>query len=102
MFDVAQVYPAYGYSLAMRLILIGHRMTPALERVISDAMQTLDIQERRPPMEIIYIFIGFAIGLVAAIIYYGKPQGNLRVDRSDSDGPYFFLEINKPISSILK
>ena len=57
---------------------------------------------RRPPMEIIYIFIGFAIGLVAAIIYYGKPQGNLRVDRSDPDGPYFFLEIKKPISSILK
>ena len=53
-------------------------------------------------MEIIYIFIGFAIGLVAAVIYYGKPKGNLRVDRSDPDGPYFFLEIKKPISSILK
>lgn len=53
-------------------------------------------------MEIIYIFIGFTIGLVAAIVYYGKPQGNLRVDRSDPDGPYFFLEIKKPISNILK
>lgn len=53
-------------------------------------------------MEIIYILIGIAIGIVATVIYYGGPQGNLRVDRSDSDGPYFFLEIKKPISSILK
>ncbi len=53
-------------------------------------------------MEIIYILIGFAIGIVAAVIYYGRPQGNLRVDQSDMDGPYFFLEIKKPISNILK
>ena len=53
-------------------------------------------------MKIIYILIGFAIGIVAAVIYYGRPQGNLRVDQSDSDGPYFFLEIGKPMSSILK
>lgn len=53
-------------------------------------------------MEIIYILIGIAIGITVAIVYYGRPQGNLRVDQSDSDGPYFFLEIKKPISSILK
>lgn len=53
MLDVAQVYPAYGYSLAMRLILIGHRMTPALERVISDAMQTLDIEDMDEPKKMI-------------------------------------------------
>ena len=53
-------------------------------------------------MEIIYILIGIVIGIVAAVIYYGRPQGNLRVDQSDTDGPYFFLEIRKPISSILK
>lgn len=53
-------------------------------------------------MEIIYIFIGFAIGLAVAVVYYCRPQGNLRVDQSDSDGPYLFLEIKKPISSILK
>lgn len=53
-------------------------------------------------MEIIYIFIGFAIGFAVAVVYYGRSQGNLRVDQSDSDGPYFFLEIKKPISSILK
>lgn len=43
---------AYGYSLAMRLILIGHRMTPALERVVSDAMQTLDIEDMDEPKKV--------------------------------------------------
>lgn len=30
---------------------------------------------------------------------YNKAVGDLRIDRSDPDGPYLFLELDKPLSS---
>lgn len=30
---------------------------------------------------------------------YNEAVGDLRIDRSDPDGPYLFLELDKPLSS---
>lgn len=47
-------------------------------------------------MEVIYILIGILIGFVgASIIHRKRPIGFLRIDRSDPDGPYLFLELKK-------
>ena len=46
------------------------------------------------------ITIGFVIGLVVAgiakIAVSSKNVGNLRIDRSDPDGPFMFLELKEP------
>ena len=39
-------------------------------------------------MEVIYILIGILIGF-------------LRIDRSDPDGPYLFLELKKSVNEIM-
>lgn len=31
-----------------------------------------------------------------------KPVGTLRVDTSDPDGPYLFLELHTPVSEVMK
>lgn len=46
--------------------------------------------------------LGFWIGY---LIYHKKPQdpiGTLRVDTSDPDGPYLFLELHTPVSEVMK
>ena len=48
-----------------------------------------------------YIFatiLGFLIGVVImAIGILGLNAGNLRIDSSDEDGPYLFLELKRPV-----
>lgn len=49
-------------------------------------------------MEFVLIFIagiliGWAIALVATLIFKPKPFGDLRVDNSDPNEPYLFLEL---------
>lgn len=36
-------------------------------------------------------FIGY---LIARVVHRPKPAGNLRIDNSDPDGTYFFLELS--------
>lgn len=46
-------------------------------------------------------FIGFILGLF--FMAYGmavKTVGTIRVDSSNEDGPYLFLELNKPLSEV--
>lgn len=46
--------------------------------------------------------IGFILGLF--IMAYGiaiKIVGTIRVDSSNEDGPYLFLELDKPLSDVL-
>lgn len=45
----------------------------------------------------ILIFImGLVVGMaIALVITYHPEVGNLVVDRSDQDGPFFFLELEK-------
>lgn len=46
--------------------------------------------------------LGFWIGY---LIYRKKPKdpiGTLRVDTSDPDGPYLFLELHTPVSEVMK
>ena len=38
--------------------------------------------------------IGFAIGSIK------KPVGTVRIDRSDPDGPYIFLELEIPVAKL--
>lgn len=41
---------------------------------------------------------GFAIGIINS-----QPcSGRLRIDKSDSDGPYLFLELKEPVESLEK
>lgn len=53
-------------------------------------------------MEVIYVIIGILIGFVgASIIRRKQPVGFLRIDKSDPDGPYLFLELKKNINEII-
>ena len=53
-------------------------------------------------MEVIYVIIWILIGFVgASIIRLKQPVGFLRIDKSDPDGPYLFLELKKNINEII-
>ena len=53
-------------------------------------------------MEVIYVVIGILIGfVVTSIIRRKHPIGFLRIDKSDSDGPYLFLELKKSVNEII-
>lgn len=53
-------------------------------------------------MEVIYVVVGILIGFaVSAIIRQKHPVGFLRIDKSDSDGPYLFLELKKSVNEIV-
>ena len=58
-------------------------------------------------MEIVVVFAVLAIGVVVGFIvgrvtFNQKPIGDLRVDRSDTDGsPYLFLELEAGIPEIM-
>ena len=46
---------------------------------------------------------GVIIGsIVTTIMFKSKQVGNLRVDTSDPDGPYLFLELTKDLDSVVK
>lgn len=53
-------------------------------------------------MEVIYVVVGILIGFVVSFIIRRKhPVGFLRIDKSDSDGPYLFLELKKSVNEIV-
>ena len=53
-------------------------------------------------MEVVYVVIGILIGfVVTSIIRRKHPIGFLRIDKSDSDGPYLFLELKKSVNEII-
>lgn len=53
-------------------------------------------------MEVIYAVIGILIGFIGASVIRRKhPVGFLRIDKSDPDGPYLFLELKKSINEIV-
>lgn len=39
--------------------------------------------------------IGMALGMIYKELTKDKPIGNLRIDQSDPDGPYMFLELQE-------
>lgn len=50
-------------------------------------------------MEVIYVVVGILIGFaVSSIIRRKHPVGFLRIDKSDPDGPYLFLELKKSVN----
>ncbi len=53
-------------------------------------------------MQAVIIFmVGFLVGWgIAVAILRGKCVGTLRVDTSDPDGPFIFLEASKSIDAI--
>ncbi len=52
-------------------------------------------------MELILLTAGIAIGIALSFIFRKrKAAGILRIDKSDSDGPYLFLEIKQSIEDI--
>lgn len=53
-------------------------------------------------MELVIIFaIGVGVGsIIARIVIRNLGAGTLRVDTSDSDGPYMFLELSKGVDTI--
>ena len=53
-------------------------------------------------MEVIYVVIGILIGFIGASVIRRKhPVGFLRIDKSDPDGPYLFLELKKSVNEIV-
>lgn len=53
-------------------------------------------------MEVIYVVVGILIGyVVSSIIRRKHPVGFLRIDKSDPDGPYLFLELKKSFNEII-
>lgn len=53
-------------------------------------------------MEVVYVVVGIMIGfVVSSIIRRKHPVGFLRIDKSDPDGPYLFLELKKSVSEIV-
>ena len=55
-------------------------------------------------MFVILMFsVGIIIGsVVTQLLWWPKRVGSLRVDTSDPDGPYLFLELTKDLSSVTK
>lgn len=52
-------------------------------------------------MELILLAVGIVIGIALSFIFRKrKAVGSLRIDKSDSDGPYLFLELKKGIGDI--
>lgn len=53
-------------------------------------------------MEVIYVVVGILIGFaVSSIIRRKNPVGFLRIDKSDPDGSYLFLELKKSVNEIV-
>ena len=53
-------------------------------------------------IEVIYVVVGILIGFaVSSIIRRKHPVGFLRIDKSDPDGPYLFLELKKGVNEIV-
>lgn len=53
-------------------------------------------------MEVIYVFIGVLIGFAVSFVVRRKHSvGFLRIDKSDPDGPYLFLELKKSVNEIV-
>lgn len=53
-------------------------------------------------MEVIYVIIGVLVGVAASSVIHRKcPVGFLRIDKSDPDGPYLFLELKKSVNEIV-
>ena len=54
-------------------------------------------------MELAFVFIvGVLAGLVSGWILSPKRVGNLRMDHSDPDSPYLFLELEENMDDLLK
>lgn len=59
-------------------------------------------------MEILIFVLGLALGLILAFIFVRyrrrkeQPVGVLRVETSDPDGPYLFLEIHTGIDDVMR
>ena len=53
-------------------------------------------------MEVVHVVVGIMIGfVVSSIIRRKRPVGFLRIDKSDPDGPYLFLELKKSVNEII-
>ena len=53
----------------------------------------------------ICLLVGFACWILGYLKGANKkldPVGTLRVDTSDPDGPYLFLELHTPVSEVMK
>lgn len=57
-------------------------------------------------MEILIFVLGSMIGLMLALAFVQirkpKPVGTLRVDTSDPDGPYLFLELHTGVGDVMQ
>lgn len=59
-------------------------------------------------MEILIFVLGLVLGLILAFIFVRyrrrkeQPVGVLRVDTSDPDGPYLFLELHTGVGNVMQ
>jgi len=53
--------------------------------------------------ELLFFILGMAVGVAAIYIWLtAKSDGTLRIDSSDPDGPYMFLEVRRSTEDIRK
>ena len=51
-------------------------------------------------MEFISYLIGIAIGILITLLFIPRSVGTLRVDNSDPDSPYLFLELKRSVNYV--
>ena len=51
--------------------------------------------------ELLVFIVGVSLGCaITQVIFWNKRVGDLRVDTSDPDGPFLFLELNKELTLV--
>lgn len=54
-------------------------------------------------MDFLIFVVGIGLGIIFSIIVsLHESVGTIRVDNSDSDGPYLFLELNRGVSDVYR
>lgn len=49
----------------------------------------------------LHYFMGIIVGAFVMWLINRRTMGTIRVDRSDPDGPYLFLELNRSIETVI-
>lgn len=81
-------------------------MTETHVKLVSEKIPGKKIRKNilwRQTWNFYFFILGMAVGVAAIYIWLtAKSDGTLRIDSSDPDGPYMFLEVRRSIEDIRK
>lgn len=83
-------------------------MTEKCAKLVSGKIPGVEVFEiifkKEKFMDLITFLVGIVFGVFIAVLIVGgfmrRSVGVLRVDNSDRDGPYLFLELNKSVHEV--